>query len=870
MIWDKIKTISRLRATLKRHKQEYDAALKEHDRHREALLSLLEDLDEERHIIKQGRQEWNAVFDAVRDPIFLHDNKLRIVRVNRAYAERAGLAFHEIIGRPYWELFPKLPGPLAACRHKDGVGMQEQDIEEELALENGEVWISHSFPVTGTQGDTVSGVHILMDITARRRAEQALRKSLDLLHTIVENIPIRIFWKDNALRYLGCNSLFARDAGKRSPEALLGKDDTQMAWHEQAGLYQADDRRVIASDTPKLGYEEPQTTPDGHTIWLRTSKVPLKDADGKAIGILGIYDDITERKRLEEDRLQTLQRTQAQLEATGAASVSAALIAGEVAQFAREMTELVVRATGVERANVWLFNDDESELQCIDCFETTPARHTAGMVLKQENFRNEFEALKHTRFVDADEPLTDPRTAGYAEGYLKPLHITSMLDAVVHAAGKNLGLLCLEHVDTPHRWEQDEITFACQMADKIGLAIVHDARQRAEANLLHANRALRTLSAGNGVLVHSNDEATLLRDMCRTVIEQGNYRLAWVGLVEHDAEQRVRPVASAGDEEGYLESVQISWADNEHGQGPTGSAVRTGTTQVAHNLLTDPRYAPWREQAVQRGYASSIALPLKRDNGEVFCVLNIYAAQENAFDAAEVRLLQELADDLAYGILNLRTEQERNYYHQESLQSTIRLKESLIGTIRAIALTVEKRDPYTAGHQNRVAELAVAIAGELGLDPERIQGLQLGGMIHDIGKIYVPAEILSRPGRLSAAEFEIIKSHPEVGYDILKDVKFPWPVADIVLQHHERLDGSGYPRGLKGDEIILEARILAVADVVEAITAHRPYRAGLGVDVALDEINKNRGKFYDPAIVDACLRLFREQDYQLNITDDKL
>ena len=184
-------------------------------------------------------------------------------------------------------------------------------------------------------------------------------------------------------------------------------------------------------------------------------------------------------------------------------------------------------------------------------------------------------------------------------------------------------------------------------------------------------------------------------------------------------------------------------------------------------------------------------------------------------------------------------------------------------TIQAIALTIEKRDPYTAGHQVRVAQLATAIAQEMGLDADQIDGLRFGGMIHDIGKIYLPAEILSRPGRLSATEFALVKTHSEVGSEIVADVEFPWPVAQMILQHHERLDGSGYPQGQKGDAILLEARILAVSDVVEAMASHRPYRPALGIDKALEEIRGGRGTRYDQDVVDVCLRLFNEKGYQL-------
>ena len=175
----------------------------------------------------------------------------------------------------------------------------------------------------------------------------------------------------------------------------------------------------------------------------------------------------------------------------------------------------------------------------------------------------------------------------------------------------------------------------------------------------------------------------------------------------------------------------------------------------------------------------------------------------------------------------------------------------------------ELRDPYTAGHQRRVAEIAVTIGAELGLDARRQEGLRVAGQLHDVGKITIPAEILSKPGKLKPTELLLIKDHAEAGYDILKIVEFPWPVAEVALQHHERMDGSGYPQVLKGEAILLEARIMAVADVVEAMSSHRPYRAGLGIDKALAEIERGRGTAYDPLVADTCLKLFREKDYTI-------
>jgi PAS domain S-box-containing protein len=209
---------------------------------------------------------------------------------------------------------------------------------------------------------------------------------------------------------------------------------------------------------------------------------------------------------------------------------------------------------------------------------------------------------------------------------------------------------------------------------------------------------------------------------------------------------------------------------------------------------------------------------------------------------------------------------ERRESEHALKESFKRLRKSLGATVQAIAVTVETRDPYTAGHQRRVADLARSIATEMNLSVDQIEGIRMAAAIHDLGKISVPAEILSKPTKLTALEFSLIKTHAQSGYDILKDIEFPWPVARAVLEHHERMNGSGYPNGLTGDNMLLESQILAVADVVEAIASHRPYRPSLGIEAALEEIEKNRGTLYDTGAVDACLRVFREKSYHLEET----
>lgn len=409
----------------------------------------------------------------------------------------------------------------------------------------------------------------------------------------------------------------------------------------------------------------------------------------------------------------------------------------------------------------------------------------------------------------------------------------------------------VEYVSTPMRDEQGEL-----MGAVVSFADMSE-RKAHEKALARAVRALKTLSAGNKALVRATDELALLQAACRVAVEVGGYRMAWVGFADDNPEKTVTPKAWAGIEEGYLSNLNLTWADAEHGQGPASRAIRNGEPVVVHDIAADPGMVPFRELAIRRGYASAFAFPLRVD-GRVIGALGIYAAEQDAFDDEEVELLEELGGDLAFGVASLRTRTERDriaYAHEHHAEM---LQKSLEQSIQAIADIVEARDPYTAGHERRVGELAVAIAREMGLAEERIHGIRLAAGIHDLGKIKVPAEILAKPGKLTDVEFMLIKTHPQAGYDILKDVDFPWPIADMVWQHHERLDGSGYPQGLQDGPILLESRIMTVADVVEAMASHRPYRAALGIETALKEIERGRGSAYDPTVADACLKLFRE------------
>jgi putative nucleotidyltransferase with HDIG domain len=229
---------------------------------------------------------------------------------------------------------------------------------------------------------------------------------------------------------------------------------------------------------------------------------------------------------------------------------------------------------------------------------------------------------------------------------------------------------------------------------------------------------------------------------------------------------------------------------------------------------------------------------------------------------AETHLVEIGWEDKKAYLVSIRDISGRKKTEKELKESYLKIKKTMEDTIDIMSRLVGMRDQYTALHQQKVSRLATLIAQKMGLSEDKIEAIRITSLVHDIGKINVPAEILSNPNGLTEIEFDLIKEHPKIGYDVLKKIDFVWPVAEIVLQHHERIDGSGYPRGLKDNEILIESKIISVADVVAAMSSHRPYRPALGIDKALEEISKNKGVLYDPKVVDICIKIFKEEGFR--------
>ncbi len=354
-------------------------------------------------------------------------------------------------------------------------------------------------------------------------------------------------------------------------------------------------------------------------------------------------------------------------------------------------------------------------------------------------------------------------------------------------------------------------------------------------------QVMRLVNEMNKLIIHADNEDDFLDQVSHLLVDVGGYALVAFVLGETEESPDMVGIHMAGLTDYVHEETFAHMGPRAVGQGPVATAFRTRVTQIANDLSTHAHFeTAWRQRAAQFGIASVIAIPLMLGRRKV--VLTIYGRRPHIFDEPTVSGLESIAREAEFGANHVR--------------SVNQLENALDGTLTVISRLVETKDPFTSGHHRHVGTLAAAIATHLGLDERTVKLIQQSGEVHDVGQVDVPSEILAFPGGLSPEQFGVVKQHAATGFDVLSQASLPWPLAEIALQHHERLDGSGYPSGLQGDQIIMPARIVAVADVVEAMSMPRPYRAALGVDAALAEIVGGSGTKYDAKVVSSCLAVF--------------
>ena len=817
----------------------------------------LVDISERQRAVEELRLaafKWRTTFDAIGDALALLDQEGNILQCNQAMADLVGKPFPEILGRRCWEVVHGTSGPINDCPM---VRLRQSRQREESVVPVGESWFKVSVdPILDAAGNLTGVVHLIADITGIKRTEEKLLHSLGAaiqrqteITGLLEAAQIVLsepsFEAAVKAIYTLCHSLTGAAAGYVAlftPEGLEG----QMISSDSGGLPEA-----VAAALPQLRREmRDEAHPLNHPVWhndLAHSKwagllpagspgldnvlfTPLQ-IGGKTVGVAVMYN-----------KPGGFSEPEAKLAAGFTEFAAIALVNMRAREAVRQSEEKYRLLVNQVPAVVFKGYADWS----MDFFDQKVEALTG---YSPEDFNT--RRLKWTDLILPDDLIDTKRK------FVETWKIDKSYQWEYRIRKK----------DGEIRWIQDLVQIFTDSAGKIdyvnGILFDITDRKQAEERLQRTSRALKALSACNQALVHATQEKGFLTDVCEVIVRQGGYPLAWVGYAQPDQMKSVHHMASAGVEGEHPEWVNFTWGEDERGKSPGGMAIKTGTIQMGRNILQDPALAPWHEEWRRRDFNAIIALPLIVE-GKTIGILDIYASDPEAFDPEEVRLLEELAGGVAFGIWSLRTDQERQRAEAEVQHSLEKLHKALDGTVLAVANTMEMRDPYTAGHQRQVARLAGAIAQEMGFSAERVEGMRVLGCLHDIGKIAIPAEILSKPGRLSPMEFTLIKDHPRVGYEIIKDIDFPFPLAEGILQHHERLNGSGYPQGLSGRDIILEARILGVADVVEAMASHRPYRRSLGIDQALEEISRNRGILYDPEVVDICLNLFHEKKFSFS------
>ncbi|MBM4301023.1 MAG: PAS domain S-box protein [Deltaproteobacteria bacterium] len=800
--------------------------------------------------LRTAAQKWRTTFDAIGDALFLLDLEGRMLQCNQAMADLVGKPIPEIIGRRCWEVVHNTHGPIGGCPLER---LRQSRQREELILPVGEGWFKVAVdPILDEAGNLTGAVHIIADITQLKRTEAKLLNALGA--SIQCQTESRALLKASQVVLSKPSSEAAVKDIFTLCKSLIGATTGYVALHPEDG--QGD--LVVFSDfgeapgagepslpTPvsglqeeaygrgspifynDLNHREEAPLPPGGPLGLDNILFAPLQAGGKILGLLGLAN---KPGGFSEDDANL---------AAGFAELATVSLVNQQAEEALRQSEAKYRLLMNQVPAVvfkgyadWSMDFFDQKVEALTGYSqedfTTRTLTWKDLILPEDltDVRRNFLATRQS-----DQSFEWEYRIRKKDGEIRWIH--DLLQIFKDSSGK------IDHVS--------------------GILFDVTDRKDAEEKLSRTTRALRALSACNQALARATHEQDFLTDVCRIIVQEGGYPLAWVGFARMDEAKSVVPAAYAGSGDENPDWLKITWGEDELGQGPGGMAIKTGQTQLARDLLHAPALAPWQEKLRRREFNVIIALPLIVD-GKTIGILDIFGRDSEAFDSEEVSLLEELAGEVAFGIWSLRTDEGRQRAEAEARQSLEKLREALEGTVSAVAGIVEMRDPYTAGHQQRVAQLACAIAREMGFSSERLEGMRVLGCLHDIGKISIPAEILSKPGKLSETEFSLIKDHARLGYEIIKDIDFPYTVAQGILQHHERVNGSGYPMGISGEDITQEAKILAVADVVEAMASHRPYRSALGLEKALEEISRNRGVLYDPEVVDICLKIFSEPE----------
>ena len=820
------------------------------------------------------KERYKALYERSLYFVYVHDFEGKFIDANKAALDLLGYSKEEIPSISFSSLIDETQLPTAVKALGDILkyGYQKKPTEFKLRTKSGDyIWVETEASVIYREGKPYAIQGIARDISESVRANTALKESQERYRTLAENAMdgIYIIGADG-FEYV--NPAFEKIFGYRSKEVcnekfnfldLIHPDDRELV------LKREEARRKREGLPPEYSFRI--LTKNKKTKHVEVSTVPLP---GEKLRVLGILRDVTKRKRAKkalhesEERYKTLVQTspdavtvtdlegnityvsEQTLHIHGYKNAkeligknALVLIAPEAHEKAMKNLNKTLKVGYIKDVEYMLLRKDGSSfIGALNCAVIKDAEGQPKMFIATTRDITERERAKE-KIKESEERYKDlVEKAGVA------ILIDDKEGNVQYCNRKYADMFgySLEEIGT-------RPIFSIVHADDVK-RVRKFHKGRIQGKKVPSEYECKGITK-DGNIVHIEIHADALQDNGDII---GTRSYIW-DITER---KKVEEAVQASEEkfrtlfDSAADAIFIHDLDGNILEVNEVACERLGykKEKIVNMTLADidrPKQAVGTPKRIEELY----------QRGQIFFE-TAHEHKDGTVIPIELssRIIDYEGKPVALSIARDIT--ERKLAEEERKQNFERLRQSLEETVNALASAVEMRDPYTAGHQHRVTSLAIAIAEEMGLSKEKIEGIRMAGVIHDVGKIRVPAEILSWPGQLTEIDFNLIKTHPQVGYDILKRIELPHQVTKIMLQHHERMDGSGYPEGLKGENILIEARVLAVADVVEAMASHRPYRAALGMEKALEEISKNKGILYDAKAVDACLKLFVEKNFK--------
>jgi PAS domain S-box-containing protein len=832
--------------------------------------------------LRQSEEKYRAMIETIQDGYFEVDLAGNFTFVNDAQCKIVGTPREQMLGknnRDYTSkeeakrLYQLFSGIYRTGEPFSGFAFEFTKRDGTKAFQE----VSASL-IRDAQGKPIGFRGISRDVTERKLAEETLAKSEEKYRTIIETIQEGYFETDLAGRYTFANEALRRRQGY-TKEELIGMSNRQFQNETDAKkAYQAFNE-VYRTGEPIKALEMEVIKKDGTRGFSELSVSLIRDAQGKPIGFRGISHDVTERKKMEEALRQNEEKYRTILN-----SIQEGYFEFDLAGKITFINDTLWKRLGYSKEELLghtnkVFADEATRKESFRAFNELYKTGVPVKALTQKNIRKDGSIRiselsvslmrdsggKPIGFFGTSRDVTERKKMeetlreseeryrtiietmqdGYWETDLAG-RFTFINDAMYRIAESTrerlIGMSNLQYTDETTAKKLYEVFSGIYRTGEPVSEFAFEFTRR------DGTRAFTELSVS--LTRDAQGKPIGFRGISRDVTER---KLAEETLAK--SEEKYRRLVEDAQEGIYQSSVRYLALNPALARMlgyDSPEEVMSTITDISKQLYVNPDdRKKLLDMVNEKGSITDFETEYyKKDGSRIWVSINMHAVQD---DQGRLLYYQGINQDIT----------EKKKIEAERQENIERLRKSLGATINAMAVTVETRDPYTAGHQRRVADLARAIAKEINLRSDLIDGVRMASTIHDIGKMSVPSEILTKPTKLTDLEFSLIKTHSRAGYDILKDIEFPWPVANVVLQHHERMDGSGYPQGLKGDDILLEARIIAVADVVESMASHRPYRPALGIEVALEEIEKNKGILYDDTVAAACLRLFREKSYQL-------